>query len=290
MAQPSWEDLESTIVATITEEDGVDTDVELHPGALLVGWQHYGETQLALPGIQPGRRFSTIAVVSDDDPPEKVDPELGIDAAIDYATQHYPSLQGQPVLAYVASDESGIRSALEAAAQDMANQSFVEGLSTPGDELIDALTEEGYDPESVVVIASSGAAVAVNGDLHVDSHWEQKLGLVDKFKPYPELWTDDYYRRDHFPRTALAYLQEWLVNEGFTRRTDLGGEWPGGAEQEIDKDFLVEHAASASRIPEAEVRELADAWKGQQVYWTAESGDTTVWAQKKRRPKKARKR
>jgi hypothetical protein len=291
MTTPTWEDLEGTVVDVVAE-NGVakGRDAHVHPGALLVAWQHYGPTQLAFKGIAPGRRFSTIAVVSEYDPPDPVEnAENALDIAVQYAADHHPELRGQPILVDVPGDEGEIRSALEDEAMVQANRSFVEGLSTPGDLLQDDLEEQGYDPDSITIIATAGDAVAVNGDLIVGPNWEDLLGLEKK--GHAQLWTE---ARPPGPATkvhgpASWRLEDWLIDNGYDRLDRLGGEWPGGEEQEVSKEYMIENVAEEKGIPEKLVADVADVWKGDYVMWGSDSGSSTVYAKKKHGVKKARK-
>lgn len=286
----TWEDLEGTIVDVVTE-DGVvkGRDAHVHPGALLVAWQHYGTTQLAFKGIEPGRRFSTIAVVSEYDPPDPVeDAAAALDVAVQHAAEYHPELRGQPVLIDVPGDEGEIRSALEGEALVQANRSFVEGLSYGGDQLESDIEELGYDPESIVIIASAGDAVAVNGDLVVGPNWEDLLGLEKK--GHAQLWTEARPPGppDKVFGPASWRLEDYLTDNGYDRLDKFGGEWPGGQEQEVSKEFMIENVAEEMGIPEKLVAKVASAWKGNEVIWGSDSGGSTVYAKKKRGVKKAK--
>lgn len=287
MAQPSYDELEPTIVATITE-DGSDSHTAVHPGALLVAFEQYSERQVALPGIEPGARWQTIAVVTDDY--DDVDEETALDAAIAYAAEELPWLRGQPILVDVPGDAQDIRDALETAAQDEANQSFAQGLSTTGDQLMLDLDEAGYDDQDSVVIAVCGDAVAVDGDLLASEHWVKVLGL-EKTK-HPQLWTES--RRpgppDQVQAPASWLLEDWLMDHGYESVERLGGRSPVGEEIEIEKKFLIERVAEQMKVPYGVVRRVADVYKGQHIYWQASDAETTVYAKPKKKPRKARKR
>ena len=290
MTTPSWEDLEGTIVDVIAEDGKVKgRDADVHVGALLVAWEQYGSTQLAFRGIEPGRRWSTIAVVSEEDPPDPVEnAENALDVAITHAAEHHPELRGQPILVDVPGDEAEIRSALEDAASNRANHSFVEGLSYGGDQLSDDIDEAGYDPTSIVIIAIAGDAVAVNGDLLVDTDWEDTLGLAKQKRP--QLWAEARKPGSNFPANWL--LEDWLTENGYERLDRFGGRWPVGEEEEISKEQLIEDVAEEKSIPEKIVAKVANAWKGSYVMWQSDSGNSTVYAKPKaaKKPRKARKR
>lgn len=288
MARPSYEELENTIVATITE-DGSVSHSEVHPGALLVAWEQYSERQVALPGIEPGGRWQTIAVVTDDY--DGVDEEAALDAAIAYAAEELPWLRGQPLLVDVPGDAQDIRSALEEAAQDEANQSFASGLSTTEDQLQIDLDGAGYNDQEHVVIAVCGDAVAVDGDLLVSEYWVKALGLERTERP--QLWSEA--RRPGPPGQVQApaswQLEDWLTDHGYERVERFGGTSPVGEEIEIEKEFLVERVAEQMKVPYSVVRRVADDYKGRHhIYWQADAAETTVYAQPKKKPRKTRKR
>lgn len=284
MAKPSWEELKSTVVATI-EEDGTETVAEVHPGAILVAWQHYSEKQLALPGVKPGRMWSTIAVVSSSDPPDPVDAEDAIDAAIEYAADELPMLRGQPTLVDVPGDDSKIRDALESAAQEMANLDTAASLSALDDQLAIDLESAGYDDQSAVIIATVGDAVAVDGDVLVSPHWEEVLG-VRKMR-HPQLWNEAELEAPT-PRVGRPSwkLEDHLTDFGYEHVKKFGGAVPVGEEIELDTDSLIERVAEEQKIPEALVRLVAESKKGQFVYQKANQGEVTVYAMPKKRPRK----
>lgn len=282
----TWEELEPTIIATLDDHDYDRPNVTPHPGAVLVAWEHYGPKQLALKGIEPGRRWSAICVVSAHEPPDEVDAEEALEIAIAYAEWAHPELQGQPLLVDVPGDYAEIRRALEDGANELANQDFVAGKSTLSSEDFGRLDELGYDSDSSYCIATAGDAVGVNGDLLVPSEWADVLALAPG-QHAVQLWSEAATADG---RSALSALHTWLREQGYQRERELGGDWPGGSETKIDKDVLVEHVAERQQVPEAIVERVADAWKGRYVPWGSSDGEIETYAKlkAKRRPRKTR--
>lgn len=139
-----------------------------------------------------------------------------------------------------------IRTALEEAVDRMADDSSATAWSTPGDQIVGDLEDEGYDPESVVGVAEFGDAVAVNGD------------LTDK---------------------TLAQVEAELEAEGY-EDTGKGGDIPSD-EAEVQTDHAVSAVARQLNRSEEDVNAAAqsiDGW-GDLVYRST-SGDGSIWAKR----------
>jgi hypothetical protein len=163
---------------------------------------------------------------------------------------------------------SSIVDALEKEVERMADESQAEAWSSPGDQMLSDIAEAGYDPDSAVVIAEFGEAMAVNGDILVDRGWEERLGLQPG--KHPRIWNEVGSRR----------LEGWLEQNGY-ELTDFGGRVPSS-----EGYAYGEHAAQAVakdlKLPVETIDEVArslDWWQEEIPRGT--SGDSSVWAKRK---------
>lgn len=138
-------------------------------------------------------------------------------------------------------------SAVEEAADEMANENFVQGHSTLDDQMMIDLNEMGYADATVAVIATAGDAIGVNGDVVEES-----------------------------PESELEA-------EGFEYISKLSGAWPGGEEAELDREWVVRRAHRESGIAE-DVLELAvdhELGTGSELYRGSSDGDIETYAKPK---------
>lgn len=143
-----------------------------------------------------------------------------------------------------------IKNTLEEVVQEMADSSAAQTWSTPNDQLLDNLEDEGYDPDSVLIEAEFGDAVAQNGDLI--SHASGDM-----------------------PGARKAIPEDLGLND-----INKGGRIPS-TEEEIDLQHAAKEIARRLKEDPTEVEKvLRDNEYGDQIYWGS-SGDTTVWAKKK---------
>ena len=140
-----------------------------------------------------------------------------------------------------------IRTAVEETVQRMADESSAMAWSTPGDQLLIDLENEGYDPDTVVDIADFGDAVAVNGDL-----------------------TEE---------TVVAVMKK-LEAEGY-EETSYGGRIPTD-EAEVSAEQVVRAVAHDLERDEEDVEKAAESldWWQENIPWST-SGDGSVWAKRK---------
>jgi hypothetical protein len=124
-----------------------------------------------------------------------------------------------------------------------------EGWSSPGDQLMDDLAAEGFNPESVVVFAEFGDAVAINGE--------------------PE------------PEATVAGVEAKLEADGYEYLDKLGGRVPS-TEGYAYADAVIDAVARRLKLPRAHVEQAAKAMDGwqEEIPGTA-SGATYVWAKKR---------
>jgi len=141
-----------------------------------------------------------------------------------------------------------IHTELAEVVEHMVDQSNAQAWSTPGDQMLDDLEEEGFDPESVVVLAEFGDATAVNGD-------------IDNEK-------------------TVAGLEAELEAEGYEYIDKAGGRVPT-AEGFASGEFAIRAVARKLKTPEAQVAEAAAAldWWEEEIPGSS-SGSTYVWAKK----------
>jgi len=185
---------------------------------------------------------------------------------------------------------SDIESALETAAQLMSNQSSAQAWSHVGDQVADDLESQGYDPESIVIIAEFGGnlddmAVAVNEDVLIDRGWEEALGLPRK--AHPQLWTD----------VGTGKLTSWLEQNGY-EFVEYGGHVPA-SEGSTSAEAVIRAVAAETEHDEETVETVAqglDWWpkRGDDEITWGTDGETSVWAKKKagaeEAPRRARRR
>src|SRR5271166_2834765 len=138
-----------------------------------------------------------------------------------------------------------IKTALEEEVERLADQSGAEGWSTAGDQLTDDIAAEGFDPESIVILAEFGDATAVNGD------------------PSDE---------------TVAGLEGKLEAEGYEYLDRFGGRVPSD-EQFAHADSAIEAVVKELDRSEEDVRTAAESldwWQEEMPRST--SGHTYVWA------------
>jgi hypothetical protein len=140
-----------------------------------------------------------------------------------------------------------IQTKLEEKVQEMADQSSAQAWSTPGDQLIDDLAGEGYDPESVVSVAEFGDAVAVNGDIETEK--------------------------------TSAGVEAELEKDGY-EVTDHGGSIPAQEGYAYAK-HVIQAVAREMKLPEGTVTEAAEAldWWQEEIPRST-SGYGSIWAKK----------
>ena len=159
-----------------------------------------------------------------------------------------------------------IKTALEEEVERLADESSAAGWSTPGDQLTGDLEDEGFDPESIVVEANFGDAVAVNGDLIVDPGWADILGVEAT-----ELWSE----------VGTDKLTDWLDKNGYEYLDKSGGRVPsdeGYAYAETAIDAVAKELDRTTEDVEEAAKSL-DWWQEEIPRGT--SGMTYVWAKRK---------
>jgi len=159
-----------------------------------------------------------------------------------------------------------IKVALEETIERMVDQSAAEGWGTPGDQLAGDLEDAGFDPESIVVEANFGDAVAVNGDLIVGPHWAEVFGYK-----HNDLWSE----------VGTDELTDWLDKNGYEYLDKSGGRVPSTegyayAEHVVD---AVAKELDRSREQVEEAAKSVDGW--QEEIPGSSSGMTYVWAKRK---------
>jgi len=166
-----------------------------------------------------------------------------------------------------------IHEALEKVVEELADENGALCYSTVDDSTQECVANKGYDPDSVVIIASFGDAYAVNGDILVPPHWEKELELDPK--PHPETWAEHGKGKFH----AAAVLEEWLRDHDYDL-TRCGGRVPS-TEEHASGETAVEIVARQLGTTVDEVDAAAEAleWWDEEIPWSA-SGDTDVWAKK----------
>lgn len=145
-----------------------------------------------------------------------------------------------------------LRRKLEEEVERQADMSSATAWSTPSDQLLDDLADQGYDPESVVVVAEFGDAVGVNGDI------EQE-------------------------KTYIGVMQA-LEAEGY-EEVEGGGRIPS-EEGYAYAEHVISAVSRATGFSEDELEKAAEglAWwpkRGDEIPWET-SGDSTTFAKKKR--------
>jgi len=166
-----------------------------------------------------------------------------------------------------------IQSELEKVIEELADENGALSFSTLDDSTEECVARKGYDPTTIVVIASFGDAYAVNGDILVPPYWEKELELDPK--PHPETWAAHGKGKFH----AAAILEDWLDDHGY-KQIRCGGRVPT-AEECASGETAVEIVARQLGATEDEVADAAEAleWWDEEVCWSV-SGDTYVWAKK----------
>lgn len=141
-----------------------------------------------------------------------------------------------------------IRTALEEMVERMADQSGAQAWSTLGDQILDDLSEAGFDAESAVAVAGFGDEVAVNGEIETEK--------------------------------SLAGVESELESEGY-ELTELGGRIPS-YEAGVSAEHVVRAVAKNLGRSEEDVEAAAKGldWWGDTVTWST-SGDGSVWAKRK---------
>jgi hypothetical protein len=165
--------------------------------------------------------------------------------------------------------KSSIVNAIEETVERMADESGAASWSSLGDKILGDLDEAGFDSASAVCIGEFGSdGQAVNGDLLVDRHWEQALGL--KPSKHPKLWSE----------VGTRQLEGWLEQNGY-ELTDFGGRVPT-TEEEVSGEHVVRAVAEQLKLPEEQVEAVAKTidWWQEEIPWGS-SGDTSTWAKRK---------
>ncbi len=163
-----------------------------------------------------------------------------------------------------------IQSAIEEEVERLVDENAAQGWSYAGDQLTIDIEDAGFDPESVVVEANFGDAIAVNGDPLVGG-WAKALGVKAN-----DLWSE----------VGTDKLTEWLEANGYEYLSKFGGRVPtteafADAETVIDavERRFKEEKLKVSRETIEEAAEALDWW--QEEIPGSSSGGTYVWAKKK---------
>lgn len=158
-----------------------------------------------------------------------------------------------------------IQTELEEEIERMVDESAAHGWSHVDDRLIADLQDEGYDPESIIVEAEFGDAIAVNEDLLVGPHWASVLGVGAT-----DLWSE----------VGTSKLDAWLEANGYDY-LDKGGRVPS-AEGYAYAETVIDAVANKLDVPYERVVEAAEALdQWQDEIPGSSSGGTYVWAKKK---------
>lgn len=257
---------------------------DLHPGAVLVTFN--GLTQ-------------AVAVIDGSGNADEVDRDDAIAAAERYMEDrsligtgqrhsYVFVLEEQDTPDFLDEDKAdAIKSAIEDVLNEKANQRSAESHSTMFDEDYSTLEEEGYDPEAEPwKIAEFGYETAVDGDLLVSPHWYGLLNL-EKGRGV-ETWREAKVRGKQ--ENAISALYGWLRSEGYEEVPALGGDWPGGQEEELDTESVIERVIQTLADDDVVVTEeqvekvLEDEFNaGNEVYWGSGNGDIEMWAKPKQR-------
>jgi hypothetical protein len=159
-----------------------------------------------------------------------------------------------------------IKTALEEEVERLADMSSAEAWSTAGDQMASDLEDEGFDPESIVIEAEFGDAIAVNGDPLVGPHWAEVLGAK-----HNDLWSE----------FGTSELTDWLDKNGYDYLDKAGGRVPS-EEGFAQGETAVYAVAEELELPRERVEEAAESLD----WWQEEiprgtSGHTHVWAKRK---------
>ena len=161
---------------------------------------------------------------------------------------------------------STIKTALEETIERMVDESAATGWSHVNDELVGDLEDDGFDPDSIVIEANFGDAIAVNEDVLVGPEWAGILGVRAN-----ELWSE----------VGTQKLTDWLDTNGYEYLDKSGGRVPS-AEGYAYAEHVIRAVAKELDRPIEQVEEAAESIDG----WREEipgssSGMTYVWAKRK---------
>lgn len=272
-------------VREIIDLDGEDhyEESDLHPGAVLVTFN--GLTQ-------------SVAVIDGSGDGDEVDRDDAVAAAEQYMEDRSLISSGQRhsyVFVLEQDDAPGflseeqadeIKSDIERVLNEMANQRAAESFSTMFDDDYSTLEDLGYDPDDVAYkIAEFGYENGVDGDLLVGPGWYEDLGL--KKTREVQTWREAK-AKDPPHHNAITRLYDWLRAGGYEIVPRMGGRVPGGEEEELDADHVVEAVAGSlgNTVTQEQIEKvLEDEFNvsGGQIYWSSDSGDTEMWAKPKAR-------
>lgn len=143
---------------------------------------------------------------------------------------------------------SEIKDALEKEVERMVDQSAAEGWSNANDQLVDDIAAEGYDPDSIVILAEFGDATAVNGDID--------------------------------PEKTVAGLEAELEREGHEYLARFGGRVPS-VEGYAYAEHVIRAVTKNLKVPVEQVEAAAKAldWWQEEIPGSS-SGHTYLWAKK----------
>ena len=159
-----------------------------------------------------------------------------------------------------------IKTALEEEVERLADESSAQAWSTAGDQLTSDIEDDGFDPESIVVEANFGDAVAINGDLLVGPHWGEILGVKSN-----DLWSE----------VGTDNLTNWLDANGYEYLDRKGGRVPS-EEGYAYGETAIDAVAARLELPHELVEKAAESVDGwQEEMPGSSSGMTYVWAKKK---------
>lgn len=185
-----------------------------------------------------------------------------------------------------AADPNEIRWAIDAELEDLANQSTAESQSYRFDyeEETDKAEEDGYDPSTLIKVASYGDSVAVDGDLLVPPHIMKLLNLKPRHHRVM-LWTE---MGKGMNEDAWTVYYDYLRGMGYDRLARIGGADPTGSPQELAVDTVVQAVLNAWDVSSqgdkptaAEVQSTLAQYgigSGDVVYWESSSGDIEWFA------------
>jgi hypothetical protein len=139
-----------------------------------------------------------------------------------------------------------IRNAIEEKVGEMADRDEAMAWSTPGDQMLSDVENDGFDPETVVSVSEFGEAVAVNGDL-----------------------TDE----------TISVVEAKLEADGYEHAN--GGSIPS-SEAEVSADHVVDAVARELGRDREDVEKAAESldWWQENIPWSV-SGYSSVWAKRK---------
>lgn len=182
-------------------------------------------------------------------------------------------------------DNDDIRDAIERELDRMANQSAAQGRSHLDDQTMIDLDEKGYDDQSALYMAWFGGEFAVDSDILVSPPW---YDLLDLKKPErgAQVWSEAETKEGGRADFALI---DWARKNGYEPIGEMGGDWPGGIEAEIQVDFVVdavrrETGASPTRILRVMRKEFEDSGRFDNdppygyIYWSSSDGEIEMYA------------